>query len=377
MIHPAKEMPYADLLTGLRAEVASGNVHERTDGAGLSQFTYSDQCVYERRWNQFSLIARGLILDINSEKTAALVFPKFFNLGEGITNIPDLPFETLEKLDGSLIIIWSHNGIWRTATKGSFNSAQSRWASEQLTNLVTSRLDTGTTYLCEAIYPANRIVVRYDYEALVLLGAYAADGREFLYDDLKLVSNATGWRIAKRHHYANVADLIALAGTLPSTEEGFVLRFADGLRLKLKGDEYCRIHRLVSDLTPLAIWNAMLAEDDLSAVRKDLPEEFWGDFDQIHGLLTKSACDLMNKIAGVASKTLGMTDKEVGLALNSYPEDVRSFIFPWRKAKALSAKSMLDGRTRRHFFDQFRPDANNLEGYRPSTSINQVFEEAA
>ena len=48
--------------------------------------------------------------------------------------MPDLPFETMEKLDGSLIIIFHHNGRWRTATKGSFTSSQAQWAENFLEN---------------------------------------------------------------------------------------------------------------------------------------------------------------------------------------------------------------------------------------------------
>jgi RNA ligase len=173
---------------------------------------------------------------------------------------------------------------------------------------------------------------------------------------------------------ASVSDLLVIAKTLPRTEEGFVLRFANCLRLKVKGDEYCRIHRLVSNLTPLSIWEAQLARDDLDKVRRELPEEFWDDFDQIRLLLQERASAQLTKIIEIASGTMGMTDKEVGLSLDQYPADVRSFIFPWRKS---SKDDSLEGRTRKHFFDQFRPTGNHLEGYQPSRSINCVFEEAA
>jgi hypothetical protein len=43
--------------------------------------------------------------------------------------------------------------------------------------------------------------------------------------------------------------------------QGFVVRFADGLRLKLKGSEYRRIHALISRRTPLAMGEGLNASD--------------------------------------------------------------------------------------------------------------------
>lgn len=112
--------------------------------------------VYDRNWTPFSLVARGLVLDMNIERVAATRFPKFFNLGErGDETIPDLPFETFEKVDRSLIIIFWHAGEWRTATKGSLRSDQAVWARQTLAAADLSHLERGTTYLAEAVYPEN------------------------------------------------------------------------------------------------------------------------------------------------------------------------------------------------------------------------------
>jgi RNA ligase len=97
------------------------------------------------------------------------------------------------------------------------------------------------------------------------------------------------------------------------------LSFSNGLRLKVKGDEYCRIHRVVSRLTPLAIWEAMQAGDDLEAVRKRLPEEFWADFDMITALLRQQIADWIAVVKAEADEVGDQSDKEVGLRLESFP----------------------------------------------------------
>jgi RNA ligase len=275
-----------------------------------------------------------------------------------------------EKLDGSLIIVFYHNGRWKTATKGSFKSSQAVWAAERLPK--PDILIPGITYLFEAIYPENRIVVHYDYEGLVLLGCYRKDGTEAPYDNVDLSAMFLGVGSARKHDYSSISDLIAVTGTLGPNEEGFVIRFQSGLRLKLKGEEYCRIHRLISRVTPLAMWDAMKNGDDLNEIRKQLPEEFWHDFDTIIGLLSGKIKWVVSRVMNYCYPIAGLSDKEVGLSLDKAPEEIRSFIFPYRRNNG----DLLSGRAREHIFRSIRPTGNFLEGYKPSSSMNKITEEA-
>jgi RNA ligase len=366
-------MPFDELWNGLQAAKAERLVTENVGADGLRLFCYSESCVYDRQWNDITMLARGLILDPESKRVVATPFPKFFNVGERVDSIPDLSFETFEKLDGSLIILFHYDGQWRTATKGSLGSEQAKWAGRWIAGHDLSCLDPATTYLAEAIYPENRIVVHYQHTGLVLLGAYHGDGTELGYDGLRDLGNRLGWRVAKRHSFAAVSELLVLAKELPATEEGFVLRFSNGLRLKVKGNEYCRIHRLVSRLTPLAMWEAMHAGDDLDTVRRQLPEEFWTDFDQITAVLRKNIDDLIADVRAEADAVAHLSAKEVGLRLDTFPERVRRFIFNYRK----SGGDLLSGRSRELVFRTVRPTGNRLDGYVPSYAINRVLEEAA
>lgn len=372
-MHPARQMSFDDLLSGLRQARADGFVSEVTCAeTGLKLFCYSKSCVFDRAWNDHTMMARGLIVDEAGKRVVATPFPKFFNVGERGEAIPDLSFEVFEKLDGSLIILFCHDGQWRAATKGAFASEQAKWARERLATEDLSALDPSSTYLCEAIYPSNKIVVDYGYSALVLLAAYNGHGLEYPYDALLTVGEQLGWPIAKRHAVQSVSDLLARAKSLPSSEEGFVLRFANGHRLKVKGEEYLRIHRMVSRLTPLSVWEAMMAGDDLDSFRRDLPEEFWADFDQIRSLVGGAVSAIEADTAKEAARVRDWSDKDVGLQLQSFPAHVRSFIFPYRKQG-----SLMTGRTREALFRTIRPTGNRLDGYVPSSSVTRVFEEAS
>jgi RNA ligase len=370
-IHPARAIHFRDLVTGLRDARDAKLVSEQHDG-DLRLYCYTQKCVYDRAWSNITLLARGLILDEAREVIVATPFPKFFNVGERDQPIPDLPFDAIEKLDGSLIIIWHDGAAWRCATKGSFRSQQASAAAMLLTGIDLSCLRPGTTYLAEYIGPANRIVIPYEHEELVLLAAYDDGGDELDYPDLQALAEALRWRVARRHQFSSVSDLIAHAALLPATEEGFVLRFIGGFRLKVKGDEYRRIHALISHCTPLAMWEAMQAGDDLAAIRQKLPEEFWADFDGITSRLGAMVEGIIGEVKELAEPIAHWSDKEVGLALSQWPEPTRSFIFPYRK----NSGDLLSGKTRQALFRAIRPTGNYLNGYVPSYAMNRIVDES-
>lgn len=370
-IHPARVKSFDDIWDNLTIAEEEGFVRRVEDG-DLTLWCYTEACNYEDEWDEYTLMARGLIMDAKARKIIATPFPKFFNLGERGNKIPTAGFDAFEKLDGSLIILFHYDGKWRTATKGSFNSDQAKWAADHIAHFDLDKLEPGTTYLCEAIYPSNRIVIKYDKSALYLLSAYTEFGIEMGYAPLEALGTTIGWPTAHRTRHWSIATLTELAKELPVTEEGWVLRFYNGQRLKIKGAEYCRIHALISDLTPLAIWNSMLAGGDLGGVRKQLPEEFWIDFDQMVLLIQQKLYFIISDVVREAKKAALLSDKELGKKLPEYNEQVRTLIFPYRKRNG----DLLTGKTRETLFKFVRPNANNLPGYVPSYGMKKVMQEA-
>lgn len=372
----ARDVPYDYLHAALEVEVAAGNARKNDNGSGLVSYCYTEQCTFARAWNATTMAARGLVLDVVRKEVVATPFPKFFNHGEPNVTIPDLPFEVFDKLDGSLIICFSHQGEWKCATKGSFNSEQAKWSRDWLHQGVLDRLIPGHTYLFEAIYPENRIVVRYSEKetGLHLLAIYNKDGFECPYDYVDEISNTIPCHVVKRFHYTHISELLAEATTLHHNREGFVIRFEDGTRLKIKGDEYKRIHKLVSNVTPLAIWEMMLNKDDLERIKKDLPDEFVSDFDQIVYLLGSKLSEIDREVVLTCEKVKDLTDKQLGLILGTFHPNLRSYLFPYRRRKA---GTMFNDKTRASIFRDIRPTRNVLEGYTPSSSMNRVQSEQA
>lgn len=239
--------------------------------ANLFIYNYSAKAQYDRVWNDVTLHCRGLILDDNYN-VIARPFKKFFNLGEHENQvIPNEGFEVFEKMDGSLGILYWHNNAPYIATRGSFTSPQSVKANEILQTKyahLLDGLDQTKTYLFEIIYPENRIVVDYgETEDLVLLS---------------IIDNQTGadhsiegygFKTVKK--YDGLNDIQALAALEEDNKEGFVICFASGLRYKVKFAEYVRIHRIITQVSTISIWEYLKEGKSLNELIERVPDEFY------------------------------------------------------------------------------------------------------
>ncbi|MFJ9413647.1 RNA ligase [Streptomyces sp. NPDC101227] len=254
----------------LTAALDAGHItRKRHPELPLSLYSYTRACQYERVWNEATLRCRGLVADDVTGEIVALPLAKFFNVGEHGTGqpyapaLPDEPFEVYDKVDGSLAVLFHYAGRWHVATRGSFTSTQATWAQRLLESKDTCALVPGVTYLAEILYPQNRIVVDYgDRRDLVLLAAIAKDGTE-----IPLADAAACWQgigsVVTVWPGMPLAELLALAESnqLPggraatgTDAEGFVLRFASGVRAKAKLSEYIRLHKVLTGVSERDIW---------------------------------------------------------------------------------------------------------------------------
>ncbi len=234
----------------------------------LSIYNYSRTCQYDKLWDEITLACRGLILD-NEGNVVARAFPKFFNMEE-MDSIPNEPFTVTEKLDGSLGIAFHYNGEWHFASKGSFTSEQAIKGKQLLDKENIKELIPIYTYLFEIIYPENRIVVDYGKdEKLVLIGAIeTTTGIE---DDISIYFHY-GYNVVKQ--YNGVSDYKALKQMIDPNQEGYVIRFSSGMRMKIKGEEYVRLHRILTNFSSKDIWELMSKGEDLEPFLERVPDEF-------------------------------------------------------------------------------------------------------
>lgn len=271
--------------TILQQMIAEGFVTiQKHPAQELFIYNYSQKAQYDKVWNEITLQCRGLILDAQG-KIIARPFKKFFNLGEQENQtIPQEAFEVYEKLDGSLGILYWINDEPFIATRGSFTSDQAIKASEILKRKyrhVTDRLHKNKTYLFEIIYPENRIVVDYGQQKdLILLAIIDTE------TGIEQPLHDVGFPIVKK--YDGINDIWSLSAIEEKNKEGFVILFASGLRYKVKFKEYVRIHRIVTQVSNISIWDYLREGKSLDELIERVPDEFFSWVKKINNELLQS-----------------------------------------------------------------------------------------
>ena len=245
---------------------------QKHPNAELFLYNYTQNTQYESLWNEYTLMCRGLILDAKGE-IVARPFTKFFNWEEHKNHeIPAEPFEVFEKMDGSLGILYWANDKPSIATRGSFTSEQAIWATtflHQHFEPIFSSLNRNCTYLFEIIYPSNRIVVDYaSKQDLVLLAVIETSTGK----DLDLPQDL-GFTCVKK--YDGLTDYQSLKLFQKDNFEGFVLKFQSGFRVKVKLEEYIRLHRIITNMSNVDIWKCLAEGRSFDEFLENVPDEFY------------------------------------------------------------------------------------------------------
>jgi RNA ligase len=287
----------------------------------LTIWNYSQKVQYEKLWDDITMQCRGLVTNSNGD-IVARPFKKFFNLEE-MDSLPSGEFKVYEKLDGSLGIlfyyeeeltderrynIWFNNnyetgmerffdsnnlpdydnpyyeptpktkGEWIFASRGSFTSDQALKGNELLKKYNLNLLNKGYTYLFEIIYPENRIVVNYgNDEKLILTGIVhtMVDDFEMPLEYCEDLINGCGFEIVKTYNLGD--DIESLKTTISTDNEGYVLRFNTKpiTRIKIKGDEYVRLHRIITNISNRDVWQLLKEGKPLDELLEKVPDEFF------------------------------------------------------------------------------------------------------
>lgn len=258
---------------------------------------YTDLTTYERRWNKYTMSARGLILDLTDVNDNGKIyilakpFGKFFNYGENKDYEKDIDFSDIEsiteKMDGSLGISYFFNGEIRFATRGSFNSDQAIKATEMWRNKYADKfnwigyINFPYTMLVEIIYPQNRVVV--DYKGMKDLVMLGITNLSIMKDEpLSVVKNLAsnlGMPVTKEYRY-DLHKLLKMKKTISANKEGWIIKFGNGKRLKIKGDEYLKVHKAIYGLSDKAKVKAW-AENSIDELIKSIPEEFREEIEEL------------------------------------------------------------------------------------------------
>ncbi|MDA4129253.1 MAG: hypothetical protein OK457_00635 [Thaumarchaeota archaeon] len=356
-----------DLLDGdkLKEHLISGKISEQKHPTlPLRIYNYTHKAQFEPAWGDGTIdYCRGLIVGPDNT-VISRPFKKFHNL-----NTPSIP-ETMEenlpltvpsvakKLDGSLGIYYSYDGHEGIATRGSFTSPQASWATEWYAKH-RAKLGwlPGYTSLFEIIYNENRIVLKYDFEGLVLIGLVnKKTGDDIDADVLQNIAEANGFEVAEQIVGSNLKRLQEM--NIPN-EEGYVLTYPISqrppLKVKIKMADYVRLHRIVTGMNARSIWEILSSGGTIDNLLINTPEHFRKWLLQWDTRLSKEFFDIRSEAERV------YLDRPIydGRDKRQYRAECAAYFKKYDNLRALLF-AMLDGKNaERVVWDMIEPRGND------------------
>lgn len=285
--------------------------------------------IYSPKMHPIVRECRGLVLDYDLN-IVARPFDRFFNRGEADTaQYEGMLLRWFEKLDGSFIKLYMHQGQWHMGTRGTafgesevngFGITFNELALRALGFTTTAELQKmckdaalipGTTYMFELTALENRVVTRYEKASMGVLAAR---------------NNETGDYLPREHlkrlepfcdvleGVGGTAEFMALkANTLTGLKEGFV-GYLDGKPvMKIKADAYVAVHHLRGEgLNPKRI-SELVATGEEDEYLAYFPED-----EPMIGPYIDAKCRMLNEMDAVYREVKHIEDqKEFALAVKS------------------------------------------------------------
>ena len=167
--HPALQIPFADFKQLL--DEAAGSI-EQTRIYGTELVVLNARSAPEVS-SDILAMCRGLV--ISESAVVAAPFCKFGRADGSIDRCQLV--EATEKIDGSHIIAFFHEGEIITCTKRRADSEQALWSKAYLQGRDVA-LKPGFTYMFEAVYRDNAVVVKYQQDECILIAARDESGVE-------------------------------------------------------------------------------------------------------------------------------------------------------------------------------------------------------
>lgn len=213
-------------------------------------------------WDEVNVHLRGMIADSDGN-IHARSFKKFFTfksyLSPTTVLLADNQYVQLkspirkiyEKIDGCLVMLYWIGDEPFLATQRSFTSNKAIKATDilhQKYRSTFSEFKRDRTYIFEAVFAENRIVVDYgNEEELYLIGIIDNEtGKELPLENI-------GFKLPRDYtdEFSLVKDLKVLQNLNIPNKEGFVLTYEDGLKIKIKFPWYQQMHAIHDKLVSL------------------------------------------------------------------------------------------------------------------------------
>lgn len=293
--------------------------------APLFIYTYSTTTELEEHWDKYTRMSRGLVVCDKDNRIVIPCIPKFFNSGtkfaENIT-LADKDTIITEKNDGYLIQIVKDKQLGLVVTsKGSFTSPMVEKAK---TLIKEEQLEEGITYVCELCcnFPGDEaiIVTRWNEEPkLVCFAKRDEDGNELPLDNLPECLEKV-----RQFNYLEALDY------LKRTDIEGVVAYNDGKRVKFKTEHFLRLHRLISDIRKIRVWELLSIGEDIDQL--SIPDEFMGTLKEWKKEMLDKITNWTAILLQYEAQYKSYTEKDIALNAD-IPQFYKVMMFNRRKNK--------------------------------------------
>lgn len=288
---------------------------------------YRPEVTFFDLWNEFYMETRGVVIDIDKMELVSCPYRKFFNLNEKPLTQINVILELINKAysvtiknkeDGSMISCSKYNGNLIVSTPGSLNSSQALWAKAFIQKhypALIESLPEHLTFIFEAIYPENRIVVDYGQKEDLILTNIRNKKTGRLLEEKEVEYYASLFKLPiPQKETKGLMELIEAAKNKnlypANSKEGwvFVIKTKDEDRLfKLKCDDYCEVHKILSfAVSPKVIFQKIKSDT----------------FDDFLSKVPDTCKPLTLKIANVVFNHIKKVQEEVQQLIDTIPSSL-------------------------------------------------------
>ena len=301
----------------------------------LSIWNYLETVHFKDDWDETTLMCRALVVENKTGRIVGRSFSKFFNMEER-KHIPTESFNVYDKADGSLGLLFFYVDKWIFTSRGSFTSEQAIKGKEILEEKYPQYIDLNKefTYSFEIIYPSNRIVVDYGSDVkLIFLTAFNKEGEESEIRD-EMLEN--GYDAIEKYDFSSMTLKELKSMNIPN-HEGFVIKYTNGSRVKVKFEDYVELHKVRTGLNNKKIYDLCCYFERIEDVLQNIPDEFNNWVKNIYDGLLAEYTEIHNQCVPLINREINKKDFFISIkdhelqkfiaCLYLKPDTFRSYVY--------------------------------------------------
>ena len=321
---------------------------------------------YEEFWysyDGFYRECRSIVIDVILEALVIVPYDKFFNLNEG----EETSFESVmkrineakvveisNKLDGSMQCASFYNGRIVMAGSQAIDPECSWRLKDGLRMLDDDpnygsliRWNADKTFIFEFISLDDAHVVNYtkEQEGLYLIGVRDnKTGETYSYREVLKIAESYGIKTTELFDKTLEQIVTELDDVKSNEAEGFVLNI-DGFRVKIKYNDYCGIHRILSSISSINLIIKNIADDTFDDLISKVPDAYRWRIDKVAKIVWAhiNACHYETKEYYKQISSLPIKDAMIWIDTN-VPRLFRGYVVSMYKGKDVNYVRSTSGR---------------------------------